>query len=368
MTRSIAFIFFPTLKRTQKDAETSQHEPKRLKRTMQSTGVNLIRAQIAPEDLEYNERRLRSLLLEVSDHVAAQGKVKRPELRYTGGWVRDKLLGGRSNDIDVSITTMTGFDFAKEVQSYSRRKEVMARYGEDALGKTAKIEANPEMSKHLETATVKFWKDLEVDFVNTRTETYCEDSRTPQMQYGSPREDAERRDATINALFYNLDSSQVEDFTGRGIHDLENHVIKTPLEAERTFKDDPLRVLRHIRFASRFGFEIDPEDRTAMSNDVIREALRTKITRERVFKEIEKALKGMSILDLEKAASSFRQVLIRAWRCNSLTNSVFTRSYLQSRSMILVLQPFLRHGLQVIAHLAKSSTQGRRMESVTGSK
>lgn len=300
MMRKMTHMSSSTWTGMQKDPEILQPDAKKLKRTIPSTEVNLVKAKIALEDLEQNERRLRSLLLEVSDHIAGQGQVERPELRYTGGWVRDKLLRGRSDDIDVSITTMTGFEFAKQVQHYSRKEEVMATYGSDALGKTARIQANPEMSKHLETATVKFWKSLEVDFVNTRTETYCEDSRTPQMQYGSPCEDAERRDATINALFYNLDSSEVEDFTGRGIHDLQNRLIKTPLEPERTFKDDPLRILRHIRFASRFGFKIDNEDRSAISNAVIKEAFRTKVTRERVFREIEKTLKGVLISNLNQ--------------------------------------------------------------------
>ena len=289
-------ISSPTFTKTEECVQSLQPDAKRLKKSSQSTEVNLVKAQIALEDLEHNERRLRSLLLEVSDHVTAHSRITRPELRFTGGWVRDKLMGSRSDDIDVSITTMTGMEFAKQVRDYTMMEEVKARYGENVLGKTAKIGANPKMSKHLETATVKFWKSLEVDFVNTRTETYSEKSRTPQMQYGSPREDANRRDATINALFYNLKNSEIEDLTGRGIRDLGSHLIKTPLEPAQTFTDDPLRILRHIRFASRFGFDIDPEDRSAMSNEDIKGALRTKVTRERVFKEIEKTLKGTTML------------------------------------------------------------------------
>ena len=293
LVRSTKVMHSHTLFKSQMDVGDSERNSKRLRRMSISPHNKLVRARIAPEHLQSNERRLCSLLLEVSDHVAAQGQWQKPELRFTGGWVRDKLLGGNSKDIDVSITTMTGFEFANQVREYLRKEEAKSVYGEDALGSTAKIEANPEMSKHLETATAKFWKSLEVDFVNTRTETYSEQSRTPQMKYGSPKDDAERRDATINALFYNLHSTEIEDFTGRGLNDLENRLIKTPLDPERTFKDDPLRILRHIRFASRLGFDVAAEDRQAMSNTYIQEALKTKITRERVFKEIEKTLKGV---------------------------------------------------------------------------
>ena len=261
-----------------------------LQKAAESTDINMVKAKIALTDLQQNEQDLRSILLEVSTQIS-ETRTK-PQLRFTGGWVRDKLLGIPSDDIDVSITTMTGVEFANQVHEYLENGEGKVKYEKDTIGTMGKIEANPEMSKHLETATVKFWRSLQVDFVNTRTETYSQDSRTPQMQYGSPQEDAERRDATINALFYNLENEEVEDFTGRGIADLKNGIIKTPLEPNRTFKDDPLRILRHIRFASRFDFQIAREDKVAMGNEAIGKALKTKITRERIFKEIEKTLKG----------------------------------------------------------------------------
>ena len=261
-----------------------------LHKAPKSTDINMVKAKIALTDLSRNEQKLRFLLLEVSNDIAKT--TTKPQLRFTGGWVRDKLLGIPSDDIDVSITTMTGVEFANQVHEYLETGEGKSKYEEDTIGTMGKIEANPEMSKHLETATAKFWRSLQVDFVNTRTETYSQDSRTPQMQYGSPQEDAERRDATINALFYNLENEEVEDLTGRGIDDLKSGIIRTPLEPNRTFKDDPLRILRHIRFASRFDFQIANEDEAAMGNEAIGEALKTKITRERIFKEIEKTLKG----------------------------------------------------------------------------
>ena len=102
-----------------------------------------------------------------------------------------------------------------------------------------------------------------------------------------------RRDATINALFYNLNESKVEDLTERGLEDMQKRIIRTPMEPYQTFQDDPLRVLRLIRFASRLGYNIEEETQEAMRNELIGEALKLKISRERVGKELEKMLQGL---------------------------------------------------------------------------
>ncbi len=162
------------------------------------------------------------------------------------------------------------------------------------LGSLHKIKANPEKSKNLETATTKIF-GFDVDFVNLRKETYEADSRNPKMEFGTAVEDALRRDATINALFYNLHTDEVEDFTG-GLKDLDDKYIRTPMEPRTTFLDDPLRVLRLIRFASRLGFRIDAESERWMGDEGIKEALKLKISRERVGVEVEKMLKGKCIM------------------------------------------------------------------------
>lgn len=107
-----------------------------------------------------------------------------------------------------------------------------------------------------------------------------------------PEEDALRRDATLNALFYNIHKGEVEDFTKRGLQDLKDGVLRTPLPAKQTFLDDPLRVLRLIRFASRFNFTIDPEVMAEMGDPQINVAFNSKISRERVGVEMEKILVG----------------------------------------------------------------------------
>ena len=237
------------------------------------------------------EKLLRQLLLDVADYIGTQDGCKKPELRITGGWVRDKLLGITSHDIDIGIDTMTGYKFGTLMKQYLDDSNRQTKYGEDVLGGLAKIEANPEKSKHLETVTTKIL-GLEIDLVNLRKEVYAEDSRNPAMEFGTPVEDALRRDSTVNSLFYNLSTSQVEDLTERGLQDMELGIIRTPLSPYQTFKDDPLRVLRCIRFASKLGYSIDPMAEQAMSDQGIKEALRAKISRERVGIEVEKMLKG----------------------------------------------------------------------------
>ena len=241
-------------------------------------------------ELTKREATLRQLLLDVSSYRAAlRGEDQKPQLRFAGGWVRDKLLGLSSKDIDVAISNMTGSEFGSLMKQFVELPEVRENYEQDILGRLATIEANPEKSKHLETATTNIL-GFEVDLVNLRKEKYTDDSRNPTVEFGTPEEDAFRRDSTINALFYNLQTSEVEDLTGRGFQDMERKVIKTPLAPLQTFKDDPLRVLRSIRFASRLMYDIAPEDEMAMKDPTIKAALRLKITRERVRVEVLKML------------------------------------------------------------------------------
>jgi tRNA nucleotidyltransferase/poly(A) polymerase len=252
------------------------------------------------------EQTLRLLLLDAAEHINqkryASGE-NEPALggdlilRFTGGWVRDKLLGIDSNDIDVGINTMTGYQFGLALKEYLDVAENLQKYEghhqgtKDKIVNLHKIEANPEKSKHLETVTTKIF-GLDIDLVNLRKETYSDDSRRPQMEFGTPEEDALRRDATVNALFYNLHSASIEDFTRRGLEDMRKKLIRTPMAPYQTFKDDPLRVLRLIRFASRLDYRIDADTEVAMQNDDIKFALKAKISQERIGVEVEKMLRG----------------------------------------------------------------------------
>jgi tRNA nucleotidyltransferase (CCA-adding enzyme) len=244
--------------------------------------------------LTQQESQLRVLLLDVARFIDESKEIKgRLELRFAGGWVRDKLLDIPSHDIDTAINAMTGSSFTLKLKLFLEDPKNMAKHGLEIkdVGNLHKIAANPEKSKHLETVTTKIM-GFDVDFVNLRKETYNEHSRNPQMEYGTALEDAQRRDATVNALFYNLHTDKVEDYTG-GLNDMQSKIMRTPLDPYQTFKDDPLRILRLIRFASRLGFSIHAKSEACMGDPEILSALRQKISRERIGTEVEKMLKGM---------------------------------------------------------------------------
>lgn len=230
-------------------------------------------------DLTETEKRIFDRLLNTVRHFNLQ-----TQLRVAGGWVRDKLLGKECYDIDIALDNMLGSEFVDKVQEY------LSSTGEVAQG-LAVIPSNPEQSKHLETARMRLF-DLWIDFVNLRCEDYSENSRIPMMKFGTAEEDAYRRDLTINSLFYNINTNSVEDFTKRGIEDLKLGRIVTPLPPKATFLDDPLRVLRAIRFGARFGFTLDEELKKAAACDDVKTALAAKISRERIGTEIELMISG----------------------------------------------------------------------------
>jgi len=230
-------------------------------------------------ELNETERQIFDDLLQVAINKSAP-----TTLRAAGGWVRDKLMGHASLDIDIALDNQLGKDFAESVNEY------LAAHHQETH-KVAVIMSNPEQSKHLETARMRI-RGIWLDLVNLRSEQYAKDSRIPSMSFGTPEQDAMRRDFTINALFYNINSGEVEDFTGKGIDDLKAGVIRTPLPPKETFLDDPLRVLRAVRFSARFGFQPEASLLEAAADDEVREALGHKVSRERIGAELEGMLKG----------------------------------------------------------------------------
>ena len=171
-------------------------------------------------------------------------------------------MGRNSLDIDIALDNMLGREFGDRVNEYLRS------HGQETH-KVAVIMSNPDQSKHLETARMKV-RGVWIDLVNLRSEEYAHHSRIPTMTFGTPEQDAFRRDFTINSLFYNINEGVVEDFTQKGMEDLRSGLIRTPLPPKETFLDDPLRVLRAVRFASRFGFELEDELLQAASDDEVR--------------------------------------------------------------------------------------------------
>ena len=182
--------------------------------------------------------------------------------------MRDKLLGLKCDDIDVALDGVTVGTFVSSLLSpcctilfldwfakghaFGQELYSMVRENHRITASLGLIKANPSQSKHLETCNMHLC-GLGLDFVNLRCEKYAT-SRIPTMIFGTAREDALRRDFTINSLFYNLMTDEVEDFTGHGLTDLKQRIVKTPLPALQTFGEDPLRVLRMVRFASRLKF------------------------------------------------------------------------------------------------------------------
>lgn len=271
-------------------------------------------------ELTPKEAQLKKLLLDAADYANSSRSADEPViLRWAGGWVRDRLLGIESHDIDTAINVMTGEAFASKICELCEKPEIVEKHNiaSDDIGNLHKIAKNPDKSKHLETTTIRLF-GFDVDFVNLRKETYSEDSRNPQMEFGTAEEDALRRDATVNALFYNLNSGRVEDFTS-GLRDMKAKLIRTPLEPFQTFMDDPLRVLRLVRFASRLGFTIDPAAEQVMGNAKVLDALKLKISRERVGVEVEKMLKGTAgPIEYDAPIYNTRQAMIHGDRYNTL--------------------------------------------------
>lgn len=201
-------------------------------------GITTAKMPMVQDTIVLNEaeKELLDVLLAAAQY-AETGTV----LRCAGGWVRDKLLGKDSLDIDIALDNMLGKDFAEKVNEYLKSQGKETR-------NAAVIQSNPDQSKHLETARMKV-NNIWIDLVNLRSETYAQDSRIPQMEFGTPEQDAYRRDFTVNSLFYNINKGVVEDLTGKGLDDLRAGIIRTPLPPMETFLDGkysmPCSCMRH---------------------------------------------------------------------------------------------------------------------------
>lgn len=186
-----------------------------------------------------------------------------------GGYVRDRLLGIDSNDMDI-VCLGSGIAFAEKLSEKLKpipRLVVYKRFG---------------------TAMIKH-KDLEIEFVGARKESYRADSRKPIVEEGSLEDDQHRRDFTINALAVSLneeDFGQIVD-PFNGLNHLEEKLIKTPLEPGKTFSDDPLRMMRAIRFATQLDFHID--ETTYKTIPLFRNRINI-VSKERITTELTKIL------------------------------------------------------------------------------
>ena len=189
-----------------------------------------------------------------------------------GGFVRDYILQrGSAKDIDV-VTIGSGIELAQKVAQLLPNKpkvQVFKTYG---------------------TAMLRY-KDIEIEFVGARKESYTSDSRNPEVSEGTLQDDQNRRDFTINALALSLNKEDygllLDPF--KGVEDLESKIIKTPLDPDITYSDDPLRMMRAIRFASQLHFTIEENSLAAIAKNSDRLKI---ITKERIVDELQKIMKS----------------------------------------------------------------------------
>lgn len=186
-----------------------------------------------------------------------------------GGYVRDILLDRPSNDIDV-VTVGSGIELAKKTASLISDKKEVKYYG------------------RFGTAMIRL-KDKEIEFVGARKESYDPSSRKPTVENGTIEDDQNRRDFTINALAISLNERNFGELIDPfgGIQDLENKIIRTPLDPDITYSDDPLRMMRAIRFATQLHFNIETESFNAIKRNAERIRI---ISMERVNEEMNKML------------------------------------------------------------------------------
>jgi poly(A) polymerase len=185
-----------------------------------------------------------------------------------GGYVRDLILKRECKDIDI-VVQGSGIDFAKKVAEKLNIKQV-------------------NYFKNFGTAMFNF-NDLEIEFVGARKESYNRNSRKPIVENGTLEDDQKRRDFTINALAISLNKNNFGEFVDpfNGLSDLENKIIRTPLEPSQTYSDDPLRMMRAIRFATQLNFKIEEKSLNAIAENKNRIDI---VSKERITDELNKII------------------------------------------------------------------------------
>lgn len=220
--------------------------------------------------MNISENRYSSLLKSkrIFETISNVGNEIGQDAFVIGGYVRDQLLNRETKDIDI-VAIGSGIDFAK---------------------KTAKkLKSSPvKIFKSFGTAMI-IVDDIEVQFVGARKESYRSNSRNPKVEIGTFEEDQKRRDFTINALAISLNSKDygqlIDPFNG--LNDLKNKILKTPLDPNLTFSDDPLRMMRAIRFSSQLDFKIEKETLNAISKNADRIKI---VAQERITEELNKII------------------------------------------------------------------------------
>jgi len=211
-------------------------------------------------DIKCTEKEL--FILNKVSHAAQELGV---ESYLIGGFVRDKIIGRKTKDADI-VCVGDGIELAK------------------AVSKRFKPEPKLSYFKNFGTAHIKV-DDFDVEFVGARKESYRYHSRKPDVSAGTLKDDQDRRDFTINALAISLNKEDqgklIDPFDG--INDIKKRIIRTPLDPVQTFSDDPLRMMRAIRFAAQLGFEIEEKTFDAIKNEAERINI---VSQERITDEL----------------------------------------------------------------------------------
>ena len=186
---------------------------------------------------------------------------------------------------------MIEYTFAFFLKQFLQFRKNESKYNDAIFENLNKIEINPDKSKHLKTVTTKIF-EFEIDLMNLRKETYVEDSWNPVMKFETFEENVLHKNFTINSLFYNIQTAEVEDFTDSGLKHLNFKIIKTFFDSYQIFQDDFLWILRNIRFASKLAFQIDAADEKTMMDSFMKLAFHFKINRKKVGIEMTKMLRN----------------------------------------------------------------------------
>ena len=271
-----------------------------------------------------------------------------------GGCVRDLLLKIPCKDVDICVDIKNGGMLFANYMAMKHQCYVAS--------------TNPVVFENYGTAKFQLYKneelkDIEIECVQTRKEQYHKESRNPDTVYGTIQEDAKRRDLTINSLYYNISTEKVHDYNN-GLDDLVNQVIKTPTDPDITFNDDPLRILRVIRFSTRFGWGIEKNTWLGM----VKNAHRIKIiSQERISDEISK------ILLCEKPSIGIRKM----YYCGILhrvmpdiydttyafeSKNPMVSTFDHTMNVVDTVQPYLENRLAALFHDVGRIITGRRRD------
>ena len=232
----------------------------------------------------YNKKILESIKLDVFEIISNEADKLKLETYVVGGYIRDLILNKKlKKDIDI-MCVGSGIDLAIQVQKRINpniKVNIFKRYG---------------------TAMINY-ENYQIEFVGSRRESYSKDSRNPNVEYGSFIDDMLRRDFTINTLAVSLNKENYGELvdTFNGIKDIDRKVIVTPKNPDKTFSDDPLRMLRAVRFSSQLGFNIDDNTRKSIKEYSQRLEI---LSPERIADEVNKILMSnnpsVGFIELEK--------------------------------------------------------------------